>query len=119
MDETTFYKVNVYLPFSSLNLPWSMTREDGTQTPLRLDDAPCDGAEMIGFMPIFGTRKAAEQFSKGRYGIDEVTLKGTQSTPKKPAYATVAVPQPDAVPSPGDNVITVDPSAKQGRRRRR
>lgn len=122
MSDQKMYKVNVFLPFSSLNLPWTRTNPDQTREALRLEDPPRDSDAMIGFMPVFGTFEAAVEHSQGRYSIDEITMAETKVEPK-PAYATISQPQlPPALPAApqvADNTVTVDASAKHGRRRRR
>jgi hypothetical protein len=122
MPDQTMYKVNVFLPFSSLNLPWTRTNPDQTQEPLRLEDPPRDSDAMVGFMPMFGTYEAAVEFSQGRYGIDEITMAEPKVAPK-PAYATISKPQPPAAlpaaPPAVDNTVTVDPNDNRSRRRRR
>lgn len=121
MSGQKMFKVNVFLPFSSLNLPWARTNPDKTQEPLRLEDPPRDSDAMIGFMPVYGTLEAATEFSAGRYAIDEITMAETVAKPK-PAYATVNNPEPTApdvaTPPTPDNTITVDPTGNRRRRRR-
>jgi hypothetical protein len=119
MEAPKLYRANALLPFSALELPWTGTDETGKTVPLRLEDAPADGDQMIGFLPIFGNKEAADKWANGRFSVEEVELRTPAPVAqRRPAYATVAQP-PAPVPTT-DNTVTVDPNApRPGRRRRR
>lgn len=114
------YKVNVFFPFSSLQLPWSTTGDDGVRVPIHLEDPPHDSGEMIGFIPVYGDRDAAERFSSGRWEIDEITRREAQPTPEpQRAYAKLAVAIPEPSSEPAQETTAVTPATTKRRRGRR
>lgn len=118
MDAQKLFRANALLPFSALELPWTSTDEQGNRVPLRLEDAPVESDQMIGFLPVFGNEDAAKNWSNGRFSVEPVELRTpTRAQPSRPAYATV--PQPSEQPPSPDNTIKVNPNAQRGRRRGR